>query len=120
MINILKILLVTMIVMIGWTVLTDKYNSFKNKPTYSKNNYDGTYNIDYGNIKCGRLGYQFKKKYEYAFDDMQDAGPIRKSNCKNVDGFYQGYIYPSNHVWNLIPWQELKGGKVDKLPRSEM
>jgi hypothetical protein len=77
-----------------------------------KNNYDGTYNVNYGNSTCGNLGYIFKKQYHRNFDTLENPGSIRKSNCKSINGKYQGYIYPANKPYLRIYWTETKSGGV--------
>ena len=77
-----------------------------------KNNYDGSYNIDYGNSRCGNFGYRFKNNYERYFDETKDAGSIRKSNCKSVNGLYHGYIYPAKKPHLRLHWQELENGNI--------
>lgn len=79
---------------------------------FDKNNFDGTYNVDYGNSTCGNLGYIFKKRYHRNFDEIENPGSIRKSNCKSINGKYQGYIYPSNKPYIRIFWEETKRGDV--------
>ncbi len=75
-------------------------------------NFNGTYNIDYGNSKCGNLGYKFKVQYEKVFDKTKNAGRINKSNCKLTNNRYEGYIYPSNKPSFRVYWEELNNGKV--------
>lgn len=83
--------------------------------SFNKNNYDGTYNVDYGNSTCGNLGYRFKKSYHRNFDELENPGSIRKSNCKSINGKYQGYIYPANKPNIRIHWQETNSGGVALL-----
>lgn len=89
--------------------------SFSSSKSFNKNNYDGTYNVDYGNSVCGNLGYKFKKLYHRNFDTLENPGSIRKSNCKLIDGKYQGYIYPANKPNIRIHWQETNSGGVALL-----
>jgi len=76
-------------------------------------NFDGSYNIHFGNTKCGSLGYEFKSNYETVFDETENPGRISKSNCKSLNGMYQGYIFPSHQPNIRIYWQELANGTVD-------
>ena len=112
--NILSIIgaLVVVVFLIGafstGTTTQSKYEKIK-----INENFDGSYNIDFGNSKCGNLGYQFKNNYETVFDETENPGRISKSNCKSINGMYQGYIFPSNKPNIRIYWQELTDGTVD-------
>ena len=98
--------------------LFSKTQSSNAQQKVDKSNYDGTYNIDYGNSKCGNYGYTFKTRYEGNFDNIQNGGKIHKSNCKAVNGKYLGYIYLSKKPHVRIFWEEIKGRKIVLLKKT--
>ena len=102
------------VLLVGLFILgSSSSHSIQNsQTTIVKGNFDGTYNIDYGNSKCGNLGYKFKALYERVFDSTENPGRINKSNCKLVGGRYEGYIYPVNKPEFRVHWKELATGQV--------
>lgn len=71
-----------------------------------KNNFDGSYTIDYGETKCGNLGYAFKLLHQR--DGYSSVSAMYKSNCKiNPQGKYEGYIYPKKMPNLRIFWVQV-------------
>ncbi len=78
-----------------------------------KNNFNGSYTIDYGESRCGNLGYAFKLVHQR--DGYSSTSAMRKSNCKlNANGNYEGYIYPKKRPNMRIFWIQTAQGVTYK------
>jgi hypothetical protein len=76
---------------------------------FDKNNFDGSYGINYGQQKCGDLGYAFKLLHEQ--DGLSSVSAMNKSNCKvNNSGRYEGYIYAKKQPSVRVFWVETEYG----------